>query len=53
MMESYWLMNEAGKARHADMLREAFIARRFLNSNRVSKMPAILKSLLTTLAFLI
>ena len=45
-MENEWLWNDEAKGRHADFLRQAEEARQILRSKRVSKLPAVLKSLL-------
>jgi hypothetical protein len=44
-MDNYWLLSEAGKARHEDFLRDASRARRFLAAKKL-QLPALMQSLM-------
>jgi hypothetical protein len=45
-MESYWVMNDAGKARHEEFVRDANRARRFLRAKKSRRLSALLQSVL-------
>jgi hypothetical protein len=45
-MDSYWMFDELGKTRHADFLREADRARRFLSSKQYHRLSALVQSLI-------
>ena len=45
-MDSYWLIDEVGKARHQDLLIEASRARRFLAAKKRRRLSGLVQSLM-------